>query len=542
MKLALAQINSVVGDLHGNADKIRCFYDKAIEGGAELVIFPELAICGYPPEDLLRKRNFLQENLEAVQKLAQSVKNGTVVVGFVEPGEYKCFNSAAVIRHGKVTNIYRKGLLLNYSAFDEARYFKAGTEPLSIELGPNKAAITICRDIWEIDWLSEHLKKLGHFELLINISSSPFNLGKLRLRQAVLENTARKFNCIVCYCNLVGGQDELVFDGRSMLVNRDGNLIACAKEFEEDLLFADISTEAGRTMVSSHAPRPNKPNRIEEIYKALVLGTRDYTIKNGFSKVLLGLSGGIDSAVVAAIAAEALGEKNVIAIAMPSRFNKNETRTDAVRLAENLKIEFMTIPIQETLEQFDKLLNTVKGWDNKGIAYENLQARIRGNILMTLSNQLGALVLTTGNKSETEVGYSTLYGDTAGGFSVIKDVYKTLVYELAEYINKKAKKEIIPETVIKRAPSAELKHEQKDSDSLPDYDLLDKILEAYIERNMSVKQLIESGLAKEEVLKTVKMVDRNEYKRRLLPPGVRITTKAFGKDTKLPITNRYIQK
>ncbi|MBN1795055.1 MAG: NAD+ synthase [Sedimentisphaerales bacterium] len=542
MRFALAQINSVVGDLQGNAEKILQFYNKAVEGKAELIIFPELALCGYPPEDLLYKKHFLEENLQIMQELAKNITKGTIIAGFAEPRGYHCCNSAAIITEGKISTIYRKGLLPNYGVFDEARYFDPGDKPVAIEIGGIKCAITICRDIWEIDWLSKFLSKLGKFELLVNISSSPFSLDKLPLRQSVIEDVVNEFAACVCYCNMVGGQDELVFDGRSVIVDSEGNPIAQAKGFEEDLIFADITKEDDSIKIECSATAPGQTEKIEDIYNALILGTRDYTIKNGFKKVLLGISGGIDSSVVAAVAAEALGKENVIGVTMPSKFNTNETKSDAAKLAENLGIDFLTIPIQNTLEEFDISLMQVKGWDNKGIAYENLQARIRGTILMTLSNQFDALVLTTGNKSETAVGYSTLYGDTAGGFAVIKDVLKTMVYELAKYINSKAQKEIIPKTVIKRAPSAELRENQKDSDSLPDYDLLDKILAGYVEQDKSIQQLIDSHLPAEQVLKTARLVDRNEYKRRQSPPGVKITTKAFGKDRRLPITNRYIPK
>lgn len=542
MRIAMAQINSVVGDLQGNAEKILSFYDKAVQSNADLVVFPELSLCGYPPEDLLHKPHFLKENIEAAKQLALHIDKATAIVGFAEPKNCYCHNSAAVISEGKIQKIYRKSLLPNYSVFDEVRYFEPGNEPLAIEIAGFKIAVTICRDIWEVDWLKKFLKELGEIDLLVNISASPFRLGKFHLRQSVIKDVANQFDCAVCYCNMVGGQDELIFDGKSCIIDAEGTNNAQAKGFCEDMLIADIKKENSSVKIDSHSPKPSKAIQMEDIYNALVLGTRDYTVKNGFQKVLLGLSGGIDSSVVAAIAADALGSKNVIGITMPSKFNKTETKSDAAKLAENLGIEFMTIPIQDIVDRFDESLRTVPGWNGSGIAYENLQARIRGTILMTLSNKFGAMVLTTGNKSETAVGYSTLYGDTAGGFAVIKDILKTKVYDLARYINARAEKEIIPVSIIDRAPSAELREDQKDSDSLPDYDLLDKILSGYVEEDKSVGQLIDSHLPKEDVIRVAGLVDRNEYKRRQSPPGVKITAKAFGKDRRLPITNRYIPK
>jgi len=377
--------------------------------------------------------------------------------------------------------------------------------------------------------------------MIINISASPFHFDKIKKRQEVVSDCARQFNCAVAYCNLIGGQDELVFDGRSMFADSTGRITVKSRAFDEDLIIADVvPVEDGMVKVEpTQSPAPQPTNLSDEIYQALVLGTRDYARKNGFAKVLLGLSGGIDSSVTAAVAVAALGPENVIGITMPSRFNSPGTIGDAEKLAENLGIEFSTIPIEPILKQFDEALKAVQGWSNEGIAYENLQARIRGSILMSLSNQLGALVLTTGNKSETAVGYATLYGDTAGGFAVIKDVPKTIVYKLAEHINKISEHEIIPADVLIRPPSAELRPDQKDSDSLPDYDLLDRILKGYVEEDKSARQLVESDLPKDVVMRVISMVDRNEYKRRLSPPGIKITPKAFGKDRRLPITNRY---
>lgn len=541
MRIALGQFNAVVGDLAGNAEKMRNNYDQALALDVDLLVFPELAVCGYPPEDLLYRKHFLEDNRLTVEKLAADCPKNTIIVGFAERSGDNCYNSAAILQNGHVANIYRKGLLPNFGVFDESRYFHPGTKPLTINLAGFSVAVTICRDIWDIKWLDNFLRTQNHIRMILNISASPFHVGKINRRQELVSQCAKKFNCAVSYCNLVGGQDELVFDGRSMLADSTGHIVAKAKAFDEDLLIADIIIGDDNTVqvnpLSPQASQPVEP--VDEIYQALVLGTRDYTRKNGFEKVLLGLSGGIDSSVVAALAASALGPENVIAITMPSRFNSPETIADAERTAKNLGIQLLTIPIETILQQFDHSLQSAPGWDNKGIAYENLQARIRGSILMSLSNQFGALVLTTGNKSETAVGYATLYGDTAGGFAVIKDVPKTVVYELAGHINKIASREIIPADVITRPPSAELRADQKDTDSLPDYDLLDKILKGYVEEDKSAKQLIDTGLDPKIVHRVIRMVDRNEYKRRQSPPGVKITPKAFGKDRRLPITNRY---
>ena len=550
MRVALGQFNAVVGDLDGNARKMGEIYAEAVRSDVDLLVFPELAICGYPPEDLLHKKQFLTDCSLALDKLAADCSEKTIIAGFAESYQGKNYNSAAVLQGGRISKIYRKAQLPNYGVFDEPRYFQPGTEPMVINAGGLNIAVTICADIWKIERLIDFLKDAGQIQMILNISASPFHVGKIKKRQRVVGRCAKEFNCAVAYCNLVGGQDELIFDGRSMFADSTGKITAKARAFDEDLLIADIIPKTDG--VVQVEPRPSEgrgePMRAaagqlgdlaDEIYQALVLGTRDYAGKNGFTKVLLGLSGGIDSSVTAAIAVAALGAENVVGITIPSKFNSPETIGDAQKLARNLGIEFLTIPIEPMLKQFDEALETAQGWNSEGIAYENLQARIRGCILMSLSNQFGSLVLTTGNKSETAVGYATLYGDTAGGFAVIKDVPKTMVYKLAEHINKISGRQIIPAAVLTRPPSAELKPDQKDSDSLPDYDLLDKILKGYIEEDKSVQQLVESGLSQDVVLRVIRMVDRNEYKRRLSPPGVRITPKAFGKDRRLPITNRY---
>ena len=541
MRVALGQFNAIVGDLAGNAEKMRKIWAGAMESNVDLLAFPELAVCGYPPEDLLHKKHFLRDNRLFVDKLAADCPDKTIIVGFAESYQSNTYNSAAVLQEGRINKIYRKGLLVDYGVFDEPRYFQPGTEPVVINIAGLNVAITICADIWNIKWLAKLLGDAAQIQMILNISASPFHLGKIDKRQEIVSRCAKKFNCAVAYCNLVGGQDELVFDGSSCFVDSTGKLIARSKAFAEDLIIADIIPAADGTVqvkpVQPWAPQPT--DMLDEVYQALVLGTRDYARKNGFEKVLLGLSGGIDSSVTAVIAVAALGPENVVGITMPSKFNSPETIADAEIMAKNLGIEFLTIPIEPILKQFDQALKKAPGWNNEGIAYENLQARIRGGILMSLSNQFGSLVLTTGNKSETAVGYATLYGDTAGGFAVIKDVPKTMVCELAEYINKTAGRQIIPADVLNRPPTAELRPDQKDADTLPDYDLLDKILKAYVEEDKSPPQLVESGLPKDVVRRVIRMVDKNEYKRRLSPPGIKITPKAFGKDRRLPITNRY---
>ncbi len=543
MRVALGQFNAVVGDLTGNAQTMRQIYAQAVRADVDLLAFPELAICGYPPEDLLHKQHFLEDNRRNLDRLAADCPDITMVVGFAESDKLNSYNSAAVVQGGRISKIYRKGLLPNYGVFDERRYFQPGAEPLIIHPRGLDVAVTICFDIWNVEWLLKSFEGIGQIHLILNISASPFHTGKIRKREETVGQCAKEFSCAVAYCNLVGGQDELIFDGRSMFADPTGRVVAKARAFDEDLIIADITAGVDGTVQikpTQTAAAPQPTGLVDEIYQALVLGTRDYTRKNGFKKVLLGLSGGIDSSVTAAIAVAALGAENVVGITMPSEFNSPETMSDAENLAKNLGIEFHTIPIGPVLSQFHRSLQAVEGWNSEGTAYENLQARIRGGILMSLSNQFGSLVLTTGNKSETAVGYATLYGDTAGGFALIKDVPKTLVYKLAEHINKISARQVIPADVLTRPPSAELKPNQKDSDSLPDYDLLDRILKGYVEEDKSVTQLVEQGLPKDVVNKVVRLVDRNEYKRRLSPPGIRITPKAFGKDRRLPITNRYV--
>jgi NAD+ synthase (glutamine-hydrolysing) len=570
VRIALGQFNATVGDLAGNVEKMRKMWADAVAAGADLVVFPELAICGYPPEDLVYKKQFVKDNRTALEELAAACPQKTLVVGFVECSEGGLYNAAAIVRDGRIVSVYHKGLLPNTSVFDEQRYFRPGGTPVFIEVGgtnddsPLGVGLTICQDIWDKEWLAQRFAGSGRIDLMVNISASPFHMSKIYQRCEVVADCSNLFHCAVAYCNLVGGQDELVFDGRSILVDATGRVVTMAKAFEEDLLLADIESGRGRPpclpmpggqpqgvapTTGMGAPRvqvrplqpaaPQPRDEVEEVYQALVLGTRDYTLKNGFRQVLLGISGGIDSAVTAAVSAAAVGPENVICVTMPSRFNSPDTIADSKLVAENLGCPLLTIPIEPILKPFHESLQAEPRWNDKGLAYENLQARIRGMILMSLSNQTGALVLTTGNKSEVSVGYSTLYGDTAGGFSVIKDVLKTMVYRLAERINERAAREVIPVSIIQRVPTAELRPNQRDQDSLPEYEVLDRIIMGYVEQDQSAWELVESGLPADEVERVIRMVDRNEYKRRQSPPGVRITAKAFGKDRRLPITNHY---
>jgi NAD+ synthase (glutamine-hydrolysing) len=550
MRIALAQPNVTVGDIEGNVKKILHFFSQAAELEADVVVFPELCLCGYPPEDLLLKSSFIEDNHLALEQLAKdcSDKDIIVCVGFAEKNPKGFFNSLAVLQAGQIKKIYRKIILPNYGVFDEKRYFRAGNEPVIINIKGINAVLTICEDIWQPHWLSVFLKDFSRIDMVINSSASPFHTGKIQQRYQILGSIAKYFDCAIAYCNLIGGQDELVFDGRSMFSDQKGVIVSQAKAFAEDLLTADIDKPVGRKADGKVRVEPVNNKRrssvgladaVEEIYQALVLGIRDYALKNRFRKAIVALSGGIDSSVTAAIAVDALGSENVVGLTMPSQFNSPQTIKDAAAVAENLDIEFHTIPIAPVLERFNQTLTAVEGWDDKGIPYENLQARIRGTILMSLSNQFSYLVLTTGNKSEVAVGYSTLYGDTAGGFAAIKDVPKTIVYKLADFINKIHQRQIIPKSVFERPPSAELKPNQKDTDSLPEYDLLDRILKGYIEDDKSARELVEQGLSQDVVERVIKMVDFNEYKRRQYPPGIKITPRAFGRDRRMPITNLY---
>ncbi len=549
LRISLAQINPTVGDFGENAKKIIKSIEDAKKAKADIVTFPELAICGYPPEDLLLKNKFLQDNRLVLENITKHTEGISAIIGFADTLNHKVYNAAALISNMNLIDVYHKIELPNYGVFDEKRYFTPGDRCLVFEIKGIRASINICEDVWIIGSKVENYVRDNHIKIVFNISSSPFYANKLSIRRDILMGFARRTNTYICYNNLVGGQDELVFDGGSLIISPQGELIAKAKRFDEDLLTVDVQINDSKEINLINTNVQNKPeyppriepdlNRLEEIYSALVLGTKDYVRKNGFKKVVLGLSGGIDSSLTAAIAVDALGKENVVGITMPSKYTSNETRSDAQILAENLGIKFMSIPINSIFSAYLESLKETFGDENYGIEAENLQARIRGNILMAMSNRFGWLVLTTGNKSETAVGYCTLYGDMAGGFAVIKDVPKMLVYELSDYVNKKANKEIIPASVIKRPPTAELKPNQKDEDSLPPYSILDPILRAYVEEDKSLNEIVGCGFNIQTVKDVLRMVDRNEYKRRQAPPGVKITPKAFGKDRRLPITNHY---
>ncbi len=534
MRIVLAQINTTVGAFDRNVAKIVDAISRAREANADIVAFPELAICGYPPEDLLLKSSFLRDSRNALEKIASHSDGIIVVAGFPDVVDGRVYNAAAVIDDARVSGIYHKGELPNYGVFDEERYFSQGSRCLTFEVGGMPIAVNICEDVWVKGSTAEQCAANNDVKVSLNISASPFHAGKLAERLEIVASFAKRTGTFTCYNNLVGGQDELVFDGGSLIVDPQGKLIASAKRFEEDLLIADIGP------TSASGTQNPELGRLEEVYKALVLGTGDYIRKNGFKKVVIGLSGGIDSSLTAVIAVDALGKDNVIGVTMPSQYTSSETRSDAELLAENLGIQLLTVPVQPVFSVYLDSLKEPFGQGEPGIESENLQARIRGNILMALSNRFGWMVLTTGNKSEIAVGYCTLYGDMAGGFAVIKDVPKTLVYEVSEYINREAGREIIPASVLERPPTAELRPDQKDEDSLPPYAMLDPILQAYVEEDRSPDEIISSGFDAEIVKDVVRMVDRNEYKRRQAPPGVKITPKAFGRDRRLPITNRYL--
>ncbi len=570
--MALGQVNSTVGDLRGNVQKIVKVIQQAREMDADLVAFPELAIPGYPPEDLLLNPTFLKANREGLEQVARASRGITVVVGFADMGE-DIYNAAAILHDGELAGVYHKIYLPNYGVFDENRYFKKGEEMLVFGLDGATFGVNICEDIWYPGDPMHTQCLQGDAQLIINISSSPFHTGKRDFRQQMLSTRAWDYTAIVAYVNLVGGQDELVFDGGSMVLDQKGELLASAKSFEEDLLLTDLNLD-GVLLHRLHDPRrrkdkiilptnnrlrriPLRPlkrkkakkpislrsykplNRLEEISRGIILGTGDYVRKNGFKKVVIGLSGGIDSALTAAIAVDALGKKCVVGIAMPSKYSSPESIEDARILAKKLGIEFQIIPIGEIFTSYLKTLQGSFAGEKTDVTEENLQARIRGNLLMALSNKFGWLVLTTGNKSEMGVGYCTLYGDMAGGFAVLKDVPKTLVYEMASYRNSLESEPIIPLRVIEKPPSAELRPHQKDTDSLPPYEILDPILQAYVEEDESLEMILAKGFKKSLVEEVIRKIDFNEYKRRQAPPGVKISHRAFGKDRRLPITNRF---
>jgi NAD+ synthase (glutamine-hydrolysing) len=545
LRVAAAQLDLVVGDLDGNMERMLDAYERADAAGCDLVAFPELALTGYPPEDLLLRPAFVARCAEVLDKFAAHTGRTAAVVGFPEATR-DLANAAAVCSHGRVHGVYRKHLLPNYAVFDEPRYFTPSTDdgPLFV-VGGVRVAITVCEDAWSPTGPIA-TQAAGGAELVVNINASPFYAGRIHEREAMLSTRAADAAVPVLYVNLVGGQDELVFDGASMLFDETGRLVARAAQFTEDLLVADVEVRpAFRRRLLDPRGRSNAPAMrevvppVREVYEALVLGTRDYVAKNGFTRVVIGLSGGIDSSLVAAIAVDALGREHVVGVLMPSRFSSQGSVADAEALAANLGIETVTVPIEEAHGAFlDMLAPTFAGLE-PGLAEENLQARIRGTLLMTMSNKFGWLVLTTGNKSEIATGYSTLYGDMAGGFAVIKDVPKMLVYALARDRNDRAPRPVVPDSVLEKPPSAELRPDQQDTDSLPAYEVLDPIIEGYVEGDLSAAELEAAGFDSETVRRVAQLVDRNEYKRRQAPPGVRVSPKAFGKDRRLPITNRW---
>jgi NAD+ synthase (glutamine-hydrolysing) len=564
LRVAAAQINLVVGDLHGNVDRILAAYDEAEDHGCDLVVLPELSITGYPPEDLLLRSAFVTQAEEAVDKIAARTGRCAAVIGFPQPGR-DLHNAAAVCAQGRVHGVYRKHLLPNYAVFDEQRYFTPGTEvgPLFI-VGGVKVGVSICEDAWSPTG-PIFASAAGGAELIVNLNASPYYAGRHAERETMLATRAADASVPIVYTNLVGGQDELVFDGGSVVFDEQGHLVARAKQFVEEILYVDVDVRAtfrkrlldprGRArsvplpevLVTGERPVERTiSSRVEpvlpplhEIYEALVLGTRDYVRKTGFEDVLIGLSGGIDSSLVAAIAVDALGAEHVHGVLMPSRYSSGGSVTDAEALAQSLGISTYTVPIEPAHAAFETMLATAFEGTAAGVAEENVQARIRGNVLMTMSNKFGWMVLTTGNKSEMATGYATLYGDMAGGYAVIKDVLKTQVFDIARDLNARAGREIIPRAVIDKPPSAELAPDQKDTDSLPPYSVLDPIIEGYVEDDLSIGELEGRGHDADLVRRVARMIDRNEYKRRQAPPGVRVSPKAFGKDRRLPITNRW---
>ena len=568
LRVGLAQVNPTVGDLEGNVRLILEWMEKARHLGCDVVAFPELALTGYPPEDLLFKPAFIEANLKALDEVAKASRGLTAVVGFVDKRD-DIFNAAAVLHDGRLAGVYHKQYLPNYGVFDENRYFQAGAEAPVFAVGETLIAANICEDIWYPTGPTT-AQALAGAELVITINGSPYHVGKGHFREKMLATRAADDLVCLAFVNMVGGQDELVFDGQSFVFNEKGECVARGKVFEEDLVVADLDLDAvfrARLHDSRRrkeklrlpdrvprielqplkpSPKPPLPAReverlepVEEIYKALVVGTRDYVRKNGFRRVVIGLSGGIDSSLVAAISCDALGAENVAGVTMPSPYSSKGTRGDAKRLAKNLGIEFLTLPITPVFKAFKRALARPFKGLKEDVTEENIQARIRGTLLMALSNKFGWLVLTTGNKSEIGVGYCTLYGDMAGGFAVMKDVPKTMVYKLAQHVNERAGRAVIPESVLERPPSAELRPGQTDQDTLPPYPVLDAILEAYVEGDKSLKEIAALGFDTATVRKVVGMVDKNEYKRRQGPIGIKITPRAFGKDWRLPIVNRF---
>ncbi len=531
MKFALIQMNPTVGALEANTDLIVSNAWTAFEEGARLIVFPELVVSGYPPEDLILKDHFCTDCETQLQRLRKELPSeATVVVGAPVSRKGKKYNAALVFQDSEIIGEYHKMLLPNYGVFDEKRLFDAGTEPFIFEVNGQKTAVHICEDSWDPDGSAVTSLKGKGIELLINLSASPYYRNKLNDRIDILAQTARKLDTTLLYCNLMGGQDELVFDGASMVFAPDGSLLACSKQFQEDLLYFDPEAPL--------QPKAQTLKPLEETYEALKLGLKDYVNKIGFKRVVVALSGGIDSAIVLALAVDALGKDRVATVTMPSQYSSSETLGDAGEMAELLDVEFHTLPIEGLYNGFESELSNVWGTDKEpGLAEENLQARIRGNLIMALSNEYGWLVLTTGNKSEMAMGYCTLYGDMAGGFAVIKDVPKTLVFDLCRWRNEQGL--VIPPSIIERPPSAELRPDQKDADSLPPYEVLDPILEDYVENDLGIDRLIAKGYDETIVRRVVHAVELSEYKRRQSPPGVKITPRSFDRDRRMPIVNRY---
>jgi NAD+ synthase (glutamine-hydrolysing) len=569
VRVALAQINTIVGDVWGNAEKAADALKRATNAGAELVALPELTVTGYPPEDLLMRPSFIKDNLRALEEFAVEVPAGVVAcVGFVDL-DSDLHNACAVISGGEILHRYHKRYLPNYGVFDENRYFKEGSGTPILRLDGASVGVSICEDIWYPGGPARE-QALGGAGVLLNISASPYHHRKGAFRERMLGVRASDYGCYVVFCNLVGGQDELVFDGHSLVFDPEGNLISRAKQFQEDLLVVDLYPEEVLTQ-RLHESRPRKEDpartpefvdvsgyeektspadsgepRVEpllpeegEAFEALVLGLRDYFEKNGFSRAVLGLSGGVDSSLCAVVASRALGPHNVTGVLMPSRYTSEASNTDAEAVAKNLRVDTQVVPIAPAFDAYMEMLEGAFKGLPEDATEENIQARIRGNIIMAFSNKFGWIALSTGNKSELSVGYSTLYGDMAGGFAVIKDVPKTLVYRICRYVNEVEGREVVPESILTKEPSAELRPGQRDVDSLPPYEILDPILEAYIEDDKGVRAIVAAGFDEEDVRRVIRMVDQAEYKRRQAPVGIKVTTRAFGRDRRMPITNRY---
>ena len=556
IRFALAQINPTVGDIDGNVERILHAMEWGAKAGAQVVVAPELAVCGYPPEDLVLKRGFLAANQAAVQRIASSTGEPLTVVGFVEPSEGNLYNSAALCHRGEVIGVYRKHLLPNYGVFDEHRYFEPGKSHILIEAEQAVIGVCVCEDIWDASGPAISQADAGA-QIVVNINASPYHKRRLSEREAMLGERARRGRATIVYVNCVGGQDELVFDGGSLVIDPEGIPVARLPQFQEQLEVVDVPLGEARQVsgasierIQLELPKASAPTSTvpvtkplepeAEIYGALKLSLGDYARKNSFEKVVVGLSGGIDSALTATIAADALGPEAVLGVAMPSEYSTSHSIDDAKALAANLGIEMLQIPIERSFHAYLESIVESLGESATGLAEENLQARIRGNLLMFISNRYGHLVVATGNKSEMACGYATLYGDMAGGFALLKDVFKTEVYALSRYRNSISA--VIPDNILTKPPSAKLRPDQKDSDSLPPYDVLDPILEAYIEGDEAISQIVSSGNDEDTVRQVVALVDKAEYKRRQAPPGPKVTTKAFGRDRRLPITNRWKDK